>query len=97
MLPPTAVQADEDEHATLPKKAPCDPAGVGVDCTVHFVPSERSASGSPPAKNWPVAPTATQAEADVHETENSVAPGLALVGCGWMLQLAPSQRSIRDP
>jgi hypothetical protein len=82
---------------TLLKRVPCDPVGVGVDWTVHFVPFHRSASGSPPAKNWPVVPTATHAEGEVHEMENNSAPELALVGCGWMLQLAPSQRSIRDP
>lgn len=41
---PTAVQADDDEHETLFRKACCDPDGFGVDFTVHFAPFHCSAS-----------------------------------------------------
>ena len=69
-LQPTAVHADEDEHATLLRTASCDPIGFGVDCTVHCEPSQRSASSAcviPVLGN--VDPTAVQAEDEVHETE----------------------------
>lgn len=94
-LQPTAVQADDDEHAMLFRTVSCAPLGFGVDCTVHFVPFHRSASVIPVP--GAVDPTARQAKDDVHETEKSAAPGLALVGVDWMLQLVPSQRSASEP
>jgi hypothetical protein len=92
---PTAVHADEDEQETLFRKANCDPVGLGVDCTVHFAPFHCSASVIPVLGS--VAPTVRQAEDEVHVMENSAAPGFALVGVDWMLQLAPSQRSASEP
>jgi hypothetical protein len=92
-LAPTAVQADDDEHETLFKNANCEPVGFGVDCTAHFVPVHRSASVIPPL----VDPTAEQADAEVHATEDSPAPGLAPVGVSWRLQLVPFQRSASEP
>jgi hypothetical protein len=92
---PTAVQAEADEHETLFKNAACEPVGFGVDCTVHFVPFHCSASVIPPLGL--VDPTAEQAEAEVHATENSAAPGLAPVGVAWMFQLVPFQRSASEP
>jgi len=44
---PTAVQADDDEHETLFRKANCDPDGFGVDFAIHFVPFHCSASVTP--------------------------------------------------
>src|SRR6516164_11481013 len=60
---PTAVQAEEDEHDTLFRKAPCEPDGFGVGVTVHVVPSHCSASVTPAkAPELSVVPTAVQAE-----------------------------------
>jgi hypothetical protein len=93
-ISPTAVHAEGDEHETPPKKSPCPsvPGGVGVDWTVHVVPSHRSAS-SPEA----VLPTAVHAETEVHETAPRKAPGLPEVGVGWMVQVVPSHRSVIVP
>jgi hypothetical protein len=77
-LAPTAVQADDDKHDTPFKNANCDPVGWGVGCIAQFVPFHRSASVRPPL----VDPTAKQAEAEVHETDDGAAPGLAPVGVG---------------
>lgn len=62
---PVAVHADGEEHETPLKESPFPsvPGGVTVDCTVHAVPSQRSAS-NPES----VLPTAVHAEAEVHET-----------------------------
>jgi hypothetical protein len=89
---PTAVQANCDVHETPVKKSPWVPGGVGVDWTVHVVPSHRSASSSPEA----VPPTAVHALGEVHETAFR-APGLAEVGVGWMRQAVPSHRSVIVP
>jgi hypothetical protein len=70
LLEATAVQADDDEHATLPRIANCDPVGFGVDCTVHLWLFHRSASVIPEAE----VPAAKQAEAELHETAKSGAP-----------------------
>jgi hypothetical protein len=94
-LQPTAVQADEDEHATLKRTASCDPVGFGVDCTRHFVPFHCSASVMPVL--GAVDPTAMQAEDEVHDTEKRAAPGFELAGVDSMLQVVPSQRSTREP
>jgi hypothetical protein len=94
---PTAVQAEEDEHDTLFRKAPCDPDGFGVDCTVHVVPSHCSASVTPAkAPELSVVPTAVQAEDEVHDTEvrNGDGPGL---GVDWMLHAVPSHCSASVP
>ena len=93
-ITPTAVHAEGDEHETPPKLSPCPcvPGGVGVDWTVHVVPSHRSAS-SPEA----VFPTAVHALGEVHETAFRKAPGLPEVGVGWMLQVVPSHRSVIVP
>ena len=42
-------------------------------------------------------PTAVQAVADVHETAFKKDPALSEVGVGWILQVAPSQRSVSVP
>jgi len=90
-ISPTAVHAEGDEHETPPKKSPCPcvPGGVGVDWTVHVVPSHRSASSAEA-----VLPTAVHALGEVHETAFRKAPALAEVGVGWMLQVVPSHRSV---
>src|SRR6516165_8151562 len=96
MEAPTAVQAEEDEHETLFRKAPCDPDGLGVDFTVHVAPSHCSASVTPAAPELSVVPTAVQAEDEVHDTEVRMGdrPGL---GVDWMLHAAPSHRSASVP
>jgi hypothetical protein len=91
-LAPPAVQADADEHETLLKNANCEPAGFGIDCTVHFVPFHPSAMTAP-ALSFP---TAVHAVGDVQETPCKNDPGLE-VGIGWMLQVVPSQRSASAP
>jgi hypothetical protein len=93
-ITPTAVHAEGDEHQTPPKKSPCPcvPGGVGVDWTVHVVPSHRSASSAEA-----VLPTAVHGLGEVHETAFRDAPGLAEVGVGWMLHVVPSHRSARVP
>jgi hypothetical protein len=92
-LAPTAVQADDDEHDTLLKKAPCDPVGFGVDFTVHVVPFHCSPSVTPEALD----PTDEQAKGEVHETENSAAPGLCAVGADWIVHFVPFQRAASVP
>jgi hypothetical protein len=89
-----AVHAEGEEQETLLKKSPVPsvPDGVTADCTVHVVPSHRSAS-SPES----VFPTAVQAEAEVHETAFRVYPVLAVVGDGWMLHVAPFHSSATVP
>ena len=91
---PTAVHAEGDEHQTPPKKPPCPcvPGGLGVDWTVHVVPSHRSASSAEAV--WP---TAVHALGEVHETAFRIAPGLPEVGVGWMFQAVPSHRSMIVP
>ena len=93
---PTAVQAEEDEHDTLFRKAPCDPDGFGVGLTVHVVPSHCSASVTPPAEGLAVVPTAVQAEDEVHDTEVRLGDGPGL-GVDWMLHAVPSHRSASVP
>jgi hypothetical protein len=90
--PPTAVQANCDAQETPVRKLNCVPGGLGMDWTVHVVPSHRSAS-SPEA----VLPTAVHALGEVHETAFRKAPGLAEVGVGWMRQVVPSHRSVIVP
>jgi hypothetical protein len=75
---PTAVQAAEDEHETLFRKANCDPDGFGVGLTVQFVPSHCSASVTPAAPELSVVPTAVQAEDEVHDTEVRLGDGPGL-------------------
>jgi len=93
---PTAVQADEDVHETLFRKANCDPDGFGVDFTVHFVPFHRSASVTPAAPELSVVPTAVHAEDDVHDTEVRMGDGPGL-GVDWMLHAVPFHRSASVP
>ena len=93
---PTAVQAEEDEHDTLFRKAPCDPDGLGVDFTVHVTPSHCSASVTPAAPELSVVPTAVHAEDGVHDTEVRMGDGPGL-GVGWMLHAVPFHRSASVP
>jgi hypothetical protein len=97
MEAPTAVQAEEDEHETLFRKAPCDPDGLGVDLTVHVVPSHCSASVTPAkAPDLSVLPTAVQADDEVHHTEVRMGDGPGL-GVDWMVHAVPSHRSASAP
>src|SRR5215510_813147 len=62
--PPTAVQPEDDVHATPDRNAP---AGLGVGWIFHDLPFHLSAStlrGVPCGD----APTAVQADRDVHDT-----------------------------
>src|SRR5215472_9572251 len=63
--PPTAVQDDDDVHATADKKA--DPAGLGVGWTRQRLPSHRSASALPRGAEVDP-PTAVHAVGEVHDT-----------------------------
>jgi hypothetical protein len=92
---PTAVQADEDEHQTLFRKANCDPGGFGVDLTVHVVPFHCSASVTP-APEMSVVPTAIQAEDEAHDTEVRMGDGPGL-GVDWMVHAVPFHRSASVP
>jgi len=91
---PVAVHADGEEHDTPLKKSPFPsvPDGVTADCTVHAVPSHRSAS-SPES----VVPTAVHAETEVHETAPRAYPGLCEVGDGWRVQAVPFHCSATVP
>jgi hypothetical protein len=62
--PPTAVQAEDDVHATPARKAL---AGLGVGWTRQLLPSHRTTSAVPDA--LPVGPpTAVHAVGEVHDT-----------------------------
>ena len=88
--PPTAVQAEDDVHATPDKNAPAGP-GAGWIC--QLVPFQRSTSTlrGVPGDDPATAPTAVQAEGDAHATPARKAP--AGLGAGWTRQLLPSHRS----
>ena len=62
--PPTAVQAEDDVHATPARKAP---ASLGVGWTRHLLPSHRTASALPGAPGADP-PTAVHAVGEVHDT-----------------------------
>jgi hypothetical protein len=82
---PTAVHADADAQDTpLRKPPPC--GGLGVDWTVHRVPSHRSASV--PALDLP---TAVHADADVHDT--AFRPLWPRVGVRCRVHRVPFHRS----
>jgi len=63
--PPTAVQDEDDVHATPDKKA-C-PAGLGAGWTRQLLPSHRSASALP-GRPGVDPPTAVHAVGEVHDT-----------------------------
>jgi hypothetical protein len=89
------VQADGDEHATLFKTPPAEEEW-GAGTMLHRIPSQRSAS-VPKALNPDLsveAPTAMQAEAEVHATPSKKLPAApAGLGVGTMIQCVPFQRS----
>ena len=62
--PPTAVQAEDDVHATPARKAP---AGLEVGWARQLLPSHRSASAVPGAPGAGP-PTAVHAVGEVHDT-----------------------------
>ena len=62
--PPTAVQAEDDVHATPARKAP---AGLEVGWTRHLLPSHRTASALPDAPRAGP-PTAVHTVGEVHDT-----------------------------
>src|SRR5260221_13587885 len=78
------------------------PAGAGVTCTVQFVPSNRSASGScggafspkPGAIAQPTASHEACAPAGMHATPFSWSPdAFGSLALGWSVQWVPSQPS----
>jgi hypothetical protein len=87
------MQAEDDVHDTENRPAPCP--GLGVGWMLQLVPFQRSVivlSGLP--KLSTDAPTAVQADDDVHETPNRTlecAPDGFGVGC--TAQAVPFQRS----
>src|SRR6266536_3449809 len=87
---PAAVQAEDDGHATVFKKANCAPAGLGVGWRRHRVPFHRSASV--PAFELPAA---VHAEGDVQATLARKPPPCLGLGVGWMLHRLPFHRSAR--
>ncbi|HEX9413772.1 MAG TPA: hypothetical protein VF916_09750 [Ktedonobacterales bacterium] len=93
---PTAVQADDDVHATPPRLLPCL-ADLGVGTIRHLLPFHRSAS-VPAAlaelSNRP--PTAMQAVRDVHATPpRTLAAVPDAFGVAWIRHLVPFHRSAR--
>jgi hypothetical protein len=99
VAPPTAMQAEIDGHATLPRMLPLAPGGLGVGRMLHRVPSQRSASVAPGVPELFVAkPTAMHDDADGHATAVSKLPRAPVgLSVGWMLQRVPSHRSAIVP
>ena len=62
--PPTAVQAEDDVHATPNRTAP---AGLGADWICQLLPFHRSTTTLPGVPGGD-APTAVHADGDVHDT-----------------------------
>jgi len=62
--PPTAVQAEDDVHATPNRTAP---AGLGADWIRQLLPSHRSTTTLPGVPGGD-APTAVHADGDVQDT-----------------------------
>src|SRR5262249_27638227 len=95
--PPTATQNEADVHDTPPKPLPG--AGLGVRWMAQLLPFHRSArvaTGFPALSKGK--PTATQNEADVHDTP--VKPAIVLptgLGVAWIVQSSPFHRSARVP
>ena len=90
---PTASQVVAETHDTALSVAP---ARFGPLCSVQLVPFQASARVVPPG--WPSVdvpedPTASQADAEAHDTLFS--PPIATVGVFWMVQVLPSQPSAR--
>src|SRR6266568_258231 len=93
---PTAVQTEDDVHATPLRKPPGD-EGAGTGWIRHFVPFHRSAktpTGVPELlKEFPVA---VQADGDVQDTLPSwLGAAPAGLGVGWMRHRLPFHRSAR--
>src|SRR6516164_5529046 len=91
--PPTAVQAEDDVHATPDRNAP---AGLGADCICQLLPFHRSARALPAADLLTVTPTAAQADGDTQDTPNRVliaVPGG--LGVGRIRHEVPFHRSAR--
>src|SRR6266536_3313205 len=91
---PTAVQTEDDVHATPLRKPPGD-EGAGTGWIRHFVPFHRSAktpTGVPELlEEFPVA---VQADDDVQDTlSNVLGAAPAGLGVGWMRHRLPSHRS----
>ena len=90
---PTPVQAEGEAQETA-LNAPPPAAGLGEGTMRHAVPSHRSASV---AAGFPAlsvrAPTAVQADADVHDTPLSRALPCGGLGVAWMAHFVPFQRS----
>jgi len=91
---PTAVQAVPEVHATPISWVV--PAGLGVAWRCHDEPSQRSASGWGAPELLKLAPTALQADGDVHATllrnANEEPAG---VGVNWSDQRAPFHRAAK--
>src|SRR6266487_3642752 len=95
---PTAVQTEDDVHATPLRKPPAD-EGAGTGWIRHFVPFHRSAktpTGVPELlKEFPVA---VQADDDVQDKPNRALPcAPGGLGVGWRRHREPSHRSASVP
>src|SRR3954471_12524968 len=87
------MHAFADEHDRPASVS--DESGFGVGCTVHAVPSQRSASGSSKGP-FRELPTATQVVTDGHDTADSAPSiGASGAGAGWTVHAVPSHRSAR--
>jgi hypothetical protein len=97
VLAPTAVQDDGEVHATLLKKLPGAPVGIGTVCRCQRAPShrsEKSPTGKPELLN--AVPAAMHDDAVVQLTPNRAAAGApAGTGVAWMLHRVPFHRSAR--
>jgi hypothetical protein len=89
---PTAVHADADVHDTAARKLDCAPSGLGEGTIRHAVPFHCSASV--PALD---APTATQDDADGHDTLLNPAPPCEGLGVGWICHVLPFHCSASVP
>jgi hypothetical protein len=94
VVPPTAMQLEDDLHDTPTSCAPCVPCGLTVGWTLHWVPSHPWPTVTiAPEASTPY-PTAIQAEAPGQATPIS-RPLLSAFEVACRLQLWPSQRSAR--
>ena len=91
------MQAAGELQDTPLSPEPGDPAGLGTDWMLHFVPFQPAASGT---EAWELSislPAAVQAVAAEHDTaSSSLASDPEGAGTPWMLQLVPFHRSASD-
>ena len=92
---PTAVQAVAETHDTPDSELTLAAARSGVRRMTHFLPFQRSASGSLPASLIRSFPTAMPPVADQQDTPVSSPVSEPRLGVGWIAHFLPFQ--YRDP